>query len=98
VSCASRLVPAFVLVAVPAVVTGCEYFRDTPERRLADRRWRQCAEGLRDVKFERVDRRAHPLHVRRPERARDRVLQCLEAAGRDSLGLPEAIPSAAAGK
>jgi len=53
VSGASRLALAVVLVAVAE--TGCEYFRDTPEQELADRRWRQCAEGLRDVKLERVD-------------------------------------------
>lgn len=97
-SCASRLVPAFVLVAVAAVGTGCEYLRDTPEQRLAGRRWRQCAEGLRDVKLERVDTDGRIRFTYVALNERDRVLQCLEAAGRDSLTLPEAIPSAAAGK
>lgn len=92
----SRLVPALVLVA--AVGAGCECFRDTPEQQLADRRWRQCAEGLRDVKLERVDSdgRIRFTYVALTER--DRVLQCRETADRNSLRLPDAVPSAAAGK
>ena len=44
-----RLVPAAAaLLALAAAGAGCEYFQDTREQELANRR--QCAEGLRDVK------------------------------------------------
>ena len=45
-----RLVPAAALLALAAAGAGCEYFQDTREPELANRRWRQRAEGLRDVK------------------------------------------------
>ncbi len=48
--------------------------------------WRQCAEGLRDVKLERVDTDWRIRFTWVALNERDRVLQCLEAAGRDSLG------------
>ncbi len=93
---ASRLALAVVLVAVAE--TGCEYFRDTPEQELADRRWRQCAEGLRDVKVERVDTDGRIRFTYVTLDGRDRVLQCLEAAGRSGSRLPEAAAVATAGK
>ena len=93
---ASRLALAVVLVAVAG--TGCEYFRDTPEQELADRRWRQCADGMRDVKLERVDTDGRIRFTYGTLNERDRVLQCLEAAGRSGPRLPEAAAVATAGK
>jgi hypothetical protein len=49
VSGAARLRRAALVVVLAAVGTGCEYFRDTPEQELANRRWRECAAGLHDV-------------------------------------------------
>jgi hypothetical protein len=92
------LAAALPLLALIVVGTGCEYFRDTPEQELASRRWRQCAEGLRDVKLDRVetDGRIRFTYVALNER--DRMVGCLEAAGRDGAKLPEPIPGAVAGK
>ena len=54
-----------------------------PEQELANRRWRECAAGLRDVKLERVDvdGRIRFSYVALNER--DRALECLAAAARD---------------
>jgi hypothetical protein len=93
-----RLGPAVTLVALAAVGTGCEYFRDTPAQELANRRWRQCAEGLRDVKLDRVDTDGRPRFTYVALNERDRVLECLEAAGREGPTLPEAAALATAGK
>ncbi|MEX2224409.1 MAG: hypothetical protein WEG40_21705 [Candidatus Rokuibacteriota bacterium] len=95
---APRLGPAGALVALAVVGTGCEYFRDTPEQELANRRWRQCAEGLRDVKLDRVDTDGRIRFTYIALNERDRVLRCLEAAGLNGPRLPEAVPEATAGK
>ena len=94
----ARLLPAAALLGLAAVGSGCEYFRDTPEQELANRRWRQCVEGLRDVKLDPVetDGRIRFTYVALNER--DRMLECLAAAGRDGAKLPEPVPGAAAGK
>lgn len=89
---------AAALLAVAAIGTGCEYFRDTPEQELANRRWRQCAEGLRDVKLDRVDTDGRIRFTYVALNERDRMLACLEAAGRDGTRLPEPVPGAASGK
>ena len=93
-----RLAPAAALLALAAAGTGCEYFRDTPEQELANRRWRQCAEGLRDVKLDRVDTDGRIRFSYVALNERDRLLECLGAAGRDGPRLPEPVPGAAAGK
>ncbi len=95
---ASRRARTALLLLVAAVAAGCEYFRDTVEQDLANRRWRECAAGLRDVKLERVDRdgRIRFSYVARNEA--DRVLGCLQAAGRDAKSLPEPVASAQAGQ
>jgi hypothetical protein len=89
---------AATLLALAAVGAGCEYFRDTPQQELANRRWRQCAEGLRDVKLDRVDTDGRIRSSYLALNERDRVLGCLEAAGRDEPRLPEPVPGTAAGK
>jgi hypothetical protein len=91
-------VPAAWLLALALAGAGCEYFRDTPEQELANRRWRQCAEGLRDVKLDRVDTDGRIRFTYVAMNERDRMLGCLEAAGRDGVRLPEPVPGAAAGK
>ena len=91
---ARRARTALLLLAA-AVGTGCEYFRDTPEQELANRRWRECAAGLHDVKLERVDLDGR-IYVARNEA--DRVTECLEAAGRDGARLPDPAASLVAGK
>ena len=87
-----------VLVSLLALATGCEYFRDTPEQELANRRWRPCAEGLRDIKLDRVDTDGRIRFTYVALNERDRMLACLEAAGRDGPRLPEPVLGAAAGK
>jgi hypothetical protein len=94
----ARLLPAAALLGLAAVGSGCEYFRDTAEQELANRRWRQCAEGLRDVKLNRVDTDGRIRFTYVALNERDRVLACLEVAGRDGARLPEPLPGAAAGK
>jgi hypothetical protein len=98
VSRLSRRAPTALLLLAAAVGAGCEYFRDTPEQELANRRWRECAAGLRDVKVERVDGdgRIRFTYVARNEA--DRVTECLEAAGRDGRRLPDPVASPTAGK
>jgi hypothetical protein len=51
---------------------------------------RQCAEGLRDVKLDRVDTDGRIRFTYGAMNERERVLQCLEAAGRRGPRLPEA--------
>ena len=92
------LLPAAALLALAAVGTGCEYLRDTPEQELANRRWRQCLEGLRDVKLDRVDTDGRIRFTYVALYERDRMLGCLEAAARDGARLPEPVAGAAAGK
>ena len=89
---------AAALLAVAAAATGCEYFRDTPEQELTNRRWRQCVEGLRDVKLDRVDTDGRIRFTYVALNERDRMLECLAAAGGDGAKLPEPAPGAAAGK
>jgi hypothetical protein len=86
------------LLALAAAGTGCEYFRDTPEQELANRRWRECAQGLRDVRLDRVDLDGRIRFTYGAMNERDRVLQCLEAAARDGAPLPEPRAEAVAGK
>jgi hypothetical protein len=86
------------LLAVATAAAGCEYFRDTPEQELAGRRWRQCAEGRRDVTLDRVDTDGRVRFTYGAMHERDRILECLDAAGRDGPRLPEPVPAAAAGK
>jgi hypothetical protein len=92
------LAPATALLGRAVAGTGCEYFRDTPEQELANRRWRQCAEGLRDVKLDRVDADGRIRFTYVALNERDRVLTCLEATGRSGPRLPEATAAATAGK
>ena len=82
------------LLVLAAAGTGCEYFRDTREQELASRRWRQCAEGLRDVRLERVDTDGRIRFTYAALNERDRMLGCLEAAGRDGVRLPEPVSTA----
>jgi hypothetical protein len=77
-----------------AAGTGCEYFRDTREQELAGRRWRQCAEGLHGVRLERVDTDGRIRFTYAALNERDRMLGCLEAAGRDGVRLPEPVSTA----
>ena len=91
-------VAAASLLALAVAGTGCEDFRDTAEQELANRRWRQCAEGLRDVKLDRVDTDGRMRFSYVALNERDRMLACLEAAGRGGVRLPEPVPGAAAGK
>ena len=94
----ARLLPAAALLGLTAAGGGCEYFRDTAEQELANRRWRQCVEGLRDVKLDRVDADGRIRFTYVAMNERDRMLACLEAAGREGPRLPEPVPGAAAGK
>jgi len=98
VSRGARLLPAAALLTVTAAGTGCEYFRDTPEQELANRRWRQCAEELRDVKLDRVDTDGRIWFTYVTMSERDQMLECLEAAARQGPRLPEPVPGATAGK
>lgn len=91
-------VAAASLLALAAAATGCEYFRDTAEQELADRRWRQCAEGLRDVKLDRVDTDGRIRFTDIALNERDRVLECLDAVGRSGPRLPEAAAVPTVGK
>ena len=92
------LAPAAAMLGLAVAGTGCEYLRDTPEQELANRRWRQCAEGLRDVKLERVDTNGRIRFTYAALNERDRLLTCLEATGRSGRQLPEATAAATAGK
>ena len=92
------LAPAAALLGLTVAGTGCEYFRDTPEQEIANRRWRQCAEGLRDINLDRVDTDGRIRFTYVALNERDRVLACLEATGRSGPRLPEATAAATAGK
>lgn len=83
---------------VSVVVAACEYFRDSPEQTLANRRWTECASGLRDVKLDRVDVDGRIRFTYTGMNERDAVLACLRAAGEAGLRLPEAVASPTAGK
>jgi hypothetical protein len=98
VSRTSRRARTALVLLLAAVGAGCEYFRDTPEQELANRRWRECAGGLHDVNLERVDvdGRIRFTYVTRNEA--DRVTECLQAAGRDGPRLPDPVVSLVAGK
>ena len=95
---ASRRARTALLLTMAAVGAGCEYLQDSPEQALANRRWRECAAGLHDVKLERVDvdGRIRFSYVTLADR--NRMVACLEAAGSDGRILPEAVPLAQAGK
>jgi hypothetical protein len=77
---------------------GCEYFRDTPQQELANQRWRQCAQGLLDVRLDRVDTDGRIRFTYGAMNERERVLQCLDAAGREGPPLPEPVAIAPAGR
>ncbi|HKW91901.1 MAG TPA: hypothetical protein VJX92_08380 [Methylomirabilota bacterium] len=93
-----RLTRAGAILAVALAATGCEYFRDTAEQKLAAVRWRECVAPLRDVKLDRVDTdgRIHFTYVALHER--DRALECLEAAGHSGSPLPAPVSEAVAGR
>jgi len=87
------------VTALASVLTiGCDYFRDTPEQELANRRWKECTSGLRDVRLDRVDVDGRIRFTYVAMNERDNVLACLRAAGEAGARLPEALASAAAGK
>ncbi|HEY7040104.1 MAG TPA: hypothetical protein VID28_14685 [Methylomirabilota bacterium] len=92
----SRLAAALSVVA--AVAAGCDCLRNTAEQEHANRRWRECAGDQRDVTLERVDTDGRIRFTYVALHARDRVLECLEAAGRGGPRLPDPIASAVAGK
>ena len=94
----ARLGPAAALLALAMAGSGCECFRDTAEQELANRRWRECAGGVRDVKLERVDTDGRIRFSYVALADRNRVVACLEAAGADGRVLPEAVPLTQAGK
>jgi len=83
---------------VAAAGAGCEYVRDSPEQELANRRWRECAAGLRDVKLERVDVDGRIRFTYVTLADRNRVASCLKAAGSDGRALPEAVALTQSGK
>lgn len=88
----SRLAAALGLLA--PVTAGCDCLRNTAEQELANRRSRECARGPHDVTLERVDTDGRIRFTYVALHARDRMLACLEAAGRDSARLPPPITSA----
>ena len=83
---------------ISGIVAGCEYFRDSPEQELANRRWKECAGALRDVKLDRVDVDGRIRFTYVAANERDRVLECLTAAARGGAALPEPIANPVAGK
>ena len=95
---ASRLARTALLLTMAVIGAGCEYFRDSPEQELANRRWTGCAAGLRDVKLDRVDTDGRIRFTYFALNERNRVLECLESAGRDAKHLPEPVDSAQAGQ
>ena len=88
-------VAALLLAAAGA---GCEYFRDSPEQDLANRRWRECTSGLRDVQLQRVDVDGRIRFIYVAMNERDATLACLATAARADRPLPEPVASAQAGK
>jgi hypothetical protein len=96
---AARLAPAAaLLLGLAAAAAGCEYFRGTPEQDLANRRWRECAADLRDVKLERVDTDGRIRFSYVATYARNQVIACLEAASRVGPPLPAPVSDLVAGK
>ena len=95
---ASRHALTALVLLLAAVGAGYEYFRDSPEQELANRRWRECATGLHDVRLERVDVDGRIRFTDVALLERDRALTCLAAAGRDGRPLPEPVAGAVAGK
>jgi len=95
---APRLVGAAVLAALATSGTGCDYLRDTAAQKVAGRRFKACAAAVRDVRLDRIepDGRIHFTYVSIDER--DRLLRCLEEAGRDRERLPDPLPASPAGK
>jgi hypothetical protein len=93
-----RPVAATTLLVLAVAATGCEYFRDTPEQELANQRWRRCAQGLRDLRLDRVDTDGRIRFTYGAMNERQRVLECLEEAGREGPQLPEPVAAAPAGK
>jgi hypothetical protein len=93
---ASHLAAALSLLV--AVAAGCDCLRNTAEQEHANRRWKECSRDERDVVLERVDTDGRIRFTYVALHARDRVLACLEAAGRGGPGLPDPIASAVAGK
>lgn len=81
-----------------AVAAGCDCLRDSAEQEQARRHWRECTRNQRDVTLERVDTDGRIRFTYVALNARDRVLECLEAAGRDGTRLPPPVASAQAGK
>jgi hypothetical protein len=94
----SRRARTALLLLAAAVGAGCEYFRDTPEQDLANRRWRECTGGLHDVNLERVDVDGRIRFTYFTRNEADRVTECLQAAGRDGPRLPDPVASLVAGK
>jgi hypothetical protein len=80
------------------LAAGCEYFRDSPEQELANRRWKECAAELRDVKLDRVDVDGRIRFTYVAGNERDHVLACLAATARGATALPEPIATPVAGK
>ena len=95
-----RLTVATILSATLAsgLVTGCEYFRDSPEQDLANRRWKECTSGLHEVKLDRVDMDGRIRFTYVGMNERDNVLACLRNAGEAGARLPDALASAPAGR
>ena len=93
--CGAALLAAALL---SGLVAGCDYFGDSPEQELANRRWKECAADLRDVKLDRVDADGRIRFTYVAGNERDRVLACLRAAGEAGRPLPEALASPTAGK
>jgi hypothetical protein len=98
VSRASRRARTAALLLAAAAGAGCEYFRDSPEQELANRRWRECTSGLRDVQLQRVDVDGRIRFTYVAMNERDAALACLAAAARADRPLPEPVASALAGK
>jgi hypothetical protein len=98
VSRPSRRARTALLLLAAAVGAGCEYVRDTPEQELANRRWRECAGGLHDVKLERVDVDGRIRFTYVALNERNRALECLDAAARAGQPLPAPVADAVAGK
>jgi hypothetical protein len=95
---APRRARAAVLAGMAIVTTGCDYLRDTTAQEVANRRFKACSAGTREVQLQRVDLdgRIRFTYVSLDER--NRVLACLEAAGRDTDRLPYPLAVSPSGK